>query len=119
MALVPAGNIIDTAGKPERFSSIIIGDGMVTYGDRIEEFYDRVALTLHLWADEPSSSAAVKAIAGPVREALTTRPWTIEGFTCPYLAVTSARYVRERATESEPHAHAIMLVEATMQPVGL
>lgn len=111
-AIMPGVNIIDSVGMPDRFPCIIIGEGQTVYGDfEGETFFDRAYATLHVWTAEPALSS-VKSIAGIVHGTLQPRPWTVEGYRCTRLQVTSTRYLRD---PDGMHAHGIVNVEAILQ----
>ena len=112
LALVAAGSIRDGATRPDRFPSIIVGDGSVQMeGDQYAGHLNvTVRIDLHIWTLEDGLSGA-KAIAAAVwtslMPALTVPGWQLsDGH-----HVESVRYLRD---PSEAHGHAIVSVSAFM-----
>src|SRR5258708_40112903 len=65
MALVPADNVLDVTGRPERVPCINIGEGQTVY----RRFDSTSYATLHVWAQEPGLVTA-KAIVSAIVPAL-------------------------------------------------
>lgn len=108
-ALVPAGSVLDINQRPAPTPSIIIGEGMVTEGDRIDRRDQRVILDLHLWKKEKGLTG-VKAIAGAIRSAINgARLSPVDGFHFADCRVTRARFLRDPDGET---AHGIVTIEA-------
>lgn len=94
-ALVPATSILDRNHRPELFPSIIIGEGQSVLGDYIQDSYhDEAFIDVHIWVSETGLSTA-KAIAGAVKDAIITGPWSIEGYYASNVRTVSARYMRD------------------------
>jgi hypothetical protein len=110
-ALVPAAHILDRHARPEVFPCVNIGEGFSTFADRFDTFHDRPFTDLHIW-DKAASLGTVKAITGAVCAALRDGPWQVDGYHCPYLRVTNARYLRDPKGE---HSHVVVTVEAILQ----
>jgi hypothetical protein len=112
MALVPADNLLDSNGRPERVPCINIGEAQTVYG----RFTSTTHATLHVWVQEPGLVTA-KAIVGAIIPALRIDA-QIEGvlilddFICHDLAVTQTRFLRD------PHgsySHGIVSVAGIMK----
>lgn len=107
-ALIPAGSILDINQRPAPTPSIIIGEGMVTEGDRIDRRDLRVILDLHLWKKEQGLTG-VKAVAGAIRAAINSaRLVPVDGFQFGDCRVTNARFLRDPDGET---AHGIVTIE--------
>jgi hypothetical protein len=112
MALVPADNVIDTTGRPERMPSINIGEGQTVY----RRFDSTTYATLHIWVQEAGLTGS-KAIAGAIVAALHVDAQiegvlTLDYFVCHYLEVTQTRFLRD------PHgsySHGIVSVAGIMK----
>lgn len=112
LALVPADNIMDSNGRPERVPCILIGSGQSVF----RRFSSTAYETLHIWAQEPGLIAA-KEIASAMVGVLTVDgqidgPLHLDGFTCHDLAVTQTQFMRD------PHgsySHGIVSVAGIMQ----
>ena len=112
LALVDAGDIRDGATRPDRFPSIIVGDGQtVLEGDQYPDTLNvTVHIDLHIWTFEEGTAGA-KAIAGTVWQALmpalTVPGWQLsDGH-----HITGARYLHD---PSQSHGHAILSLSAFM-----
>jgi hypothetical protein len=105
MALIPADNVLDTNGRPERVPCILIGEGQNVYRRWDVTTY----ATLHVWFQEPGLVQA-KTAAGLIVDALRVDAQrdgvlTLDHFVCHDLRVTDTRYLRD------PHgsySHAVM-----------
>jgi hypothetical protein len=112
MALVPADNIIDTTGRPERMPSVNIGEGQTVYG----RFHSTTYATLHVWKQEAGLTGS-KAIAGAIVAALHVDAQihgvlNLENFICHDLKVTQTHFLRD------PHgsySHGIVTVAGIMK----
>ncbi|MDR4306566.1 DUF3168 domain-containing protein [Chelatococcus sambhunathii] len=93
-ALVPAANIADRHGLPERFPSVILGEAIVFYADHDETFADVALVDLHVWTEGPDTTAA-KAIVGAIRDALPPGVWPIEGRAYARGHLVNARFLRD------------------------
>jgi hypothetical protein len=112
LALIPAGNILDTNGRPEVVPSILIGEGQTV----LRRFNSTSHATIHVWIDEPGLVQA-KQVGSAIVGALTfdaeieRAVLRLDGFDCHDLAVSSLQYLRD------PHAiysHAIVSVAGVM-----
>src|SRR5258708_1493081 len=65
MALVPADNILDVTGRPERMPAVIIGEGQTVFS----RFMSTAHLTIHIWFQEPGLVTA-KSAASAIVQAL-------------------------------------------------
>src|SRR6185312_11878669 len=94
-ALVPATSILDRNHRPEQFPSIIIGAGQAIYADNIQDSYhDQAFCDVHIWVSEVGLSAA-KAIAGAVKDAIRTGPWSVDGYRAVNVRPVNVRYMRD------------------------
>ncbi len=112
MALVPADNVLDVTGRPERMPAVIIGEGQTVY----RRFDATVHTTLHVWFEEPglvTSKAAAGAIVPSLRvDAQRDGVQALDHFICSDMRVTDARYLRD------PHgsfSHAVINVAAIVK----
>jgi hypothetical protein len=112
MALVPADNVIDTTGRPERMPSINIGESQTVY----RRFDSTTYATLHVWKQEAGLTGS-KAIASTIIAALRIDAQidgvlSLENFICHDLQVTQTRFLRD------PHgsySHGIVTVAGIMK----
>lgn len=95
MALIPADNVLDTNGRPERIPCIHIGEGQTVY-----RRWDATAYaTLHVWFEEPGLFRA-KTATGLIVDALRVDAQrdgvlTLDHFVCYDLRGTDTRYLRD------------------------
>lgn len=112
LALVPAGNILDTNKAPAPRPSIIMGESQAVdegadLGRRLHVWH-----TLHLWVTEPST-AKVKAIAGAIRGAILSGHLDLGvGWHCASAFVASQRFMRDPDGET---SHGVVTVELQVQ----
>ena len=113
LALIAAGSIIDTNGRPEVVPSILIGEGQTV----LRRFNSTSYATIHVWIDEPGLVRA-KELGSAIVGALTfdadieRAVLRLDGFDCHDLAVTNLQYMRD------PHAnysHGIFTVAGIMK----
>lgn len=113
LALIPAGNILDTNGRPEVVPSILIGEGQTV----MRRFNSTSYGTIHAWIAEPGLVQA-KQLGSAIVDALKfdaeieRAVLHLDGFDCHDLAVTNLQYMRD------PHAdysHAIVTVAGIMK----
>lgn len=112
MTLIPADNVLDVTGRPERVPCVNIGEGQTVY----QRFYSTTYATLHVWVQEPGLTGA-KAIVGAIVPALRidaqiTGVLALDDFVCHDLAVTQTRFMRD------PHgsySHGIVTVAGIMK----
>jgi hypothetical protein len=112
MALVPADNVMDATGRPERMPGINIGEGQTVY----RRFDSTTYATLHVWVQEAGltgSKAIASAIVAALRiDAEIDGVLTLENFVCHDLQVTQTRFLRD------PHgsySHGIVTVAGIMK----
>lgn len=112
MALIPADNVLDVTGRPERMPALIIGEGQTVY----RRFDATVHTTLHLWFQElglVQSKAATGAIVPALRnDAQRDGALALDNFTCHDMRVTDTRHLRD------PHgsfSHAVVNVAAIVK----
>jgi hypothetical protein len=112
MALVPADNVMDVTGRPERLPGINIGEGQTVY----RRFDSTTYATLHIWEQEAGligSKAIASAIVAALHiDAQIEGVLTLENFICHDLQVTQTRFLRD------PHgsySHGIVTVAGIMK----
>jgi hypothetical protein len=114
MALVPADNILDVTGRPERDPCVIIGEGQTVF----RRFDSTTNATLHIWVQEAGLTGA-KAIASAIVPALRVDA-QIEGvlildsFICHDLAVTQTRFMRDPLGD---YSHSVISVAGIMKAI--
>jgi hypothetical protein len=111
LALVSAEAILDRNTRPELDRMVIIGEGSTLFSDDYETFHEKAHLDLHIYVRETYTTGA-KEIAGAIRDALRTRPWSVDGYVCHGLSVLNARYFRD---PDGAHAHAVIALDAVLQ----
>lgn len=112
LALIPAGNIIDTNGRPEVVPAILLGEGQTTH----RRFSSTTFAVLHVWIAE-SGLTGSKMVAGIIGDALlidaqVSGAVPVDGFTVHDMRVTQTQFMRD------PHAnysHAAITVAAIVQ----
>jgi hypothetical protein len=113
LALVPADNILDTNGRPERTPCILIGEGQTVFRRWNSTSYG----TLHIWVAEAGLVTA-KEIGSAVIGALTFAAEIertvlhLDGFDCLDLAVTNIQFLRD---PYGPYSHGIVTVAGIMK----
>lgn len=112
MALIPADNILDVTGRPERMPCVNIGEGSTTY----RRFDSTTYATLHVWFEEPGlvqCKQAVSAIWEALRiDAQLSGALILDNFTVLDLMPTQTRFMRD------PHgtySHGIVTVAGIMK----
>ena len=112
MALVPADNVLDATGRPERMPCVNIGEGQSVY----RRFDSTTYATLHVWFQEPGltqAKAAVSAIVQALRvDAQISGVLVLDNFVCHDLMVTQTRFLRD------PHgsySHGIVTLAGIMK----
>lgn len=113
MEMIPADNVLDVTGRPERFPSLIIGEAQTIY----RRWDATVNATLHVWFEENAlvkaklaASAIVDAlyhdaqVAGSVIQT--------EHFSVFDMAVDSTRFLRDL---HGPFSHGVVNVAAIMR----
>src|SRR5579863_408533 len=110
-ALVPATSILDRNHRPEQFPSILIGEGTAIFGDYVQNSYhDTPYVDVHIWVSEVGLSTA-KAIAGAVKDAIRTGPWSADGYSVSNVRSVSARYMRD---PDGMFSHTVITVEGLL-----
>jgi hypothetical protein len=110
-ALVPADNVVDANGRPERFPSIHLGEDQELPGDDVVGRYTELFATMHIWTREPGLAQA-KAIAGAVRRALNLQTWTLNGYRCIDTRLDSARFLRDPDGQT---GHGVVTIKAVIE----
>jgi hypothetical protein len=112
MALLPADNVLDVTGRPERMPAVIIGEGQTVY----RRFDATVHTTLHVWFQEAGlvqSKAAAGAIVPALRvDAQRDGVLALDNFACHDMGVTDTRHLRD------PHgsfSHAVINITAIVK----
>jgi hypothetical protein len=95
MALVPADNVMDATGRPERMPGINIGEGQTVY----RRFDSTTYATLHVWEQEAGLTGS-KAIASAIVAALHVDAQTdgvlvLDNFVCHDLRVSGTHFLRD------------------------
>lgn len=108
--LVPATNILDQSGLPERLPGIIIGDGQTAYND----FHSVAYLDLHLWTREIGTVQS-KQIAEAIRQAIKYPPWSVADHVCHDLRVENCRFLRD---PDHQLAHGVVTIRGILQEVA-
>ena len=112
-ALVPATSILDRSHRPESFPSIIIGTGQAIYADNLQNsFHDQAFCDVHIWCSEIGLSAA-KTIAGAVKDAIRTGPWSVEGYQAVNVRPVNARFMRDPDSNGA-FSHTVMTIGARL-----
>lgn len=112
MDLVPADNVLDVTGRPERMPCINIGEGQTVF-----RRFDATAYgDIHIWAGE-NGLVTAKLIADAIVDAISVDAQIdgvlhLDGFVCHDLSVDRARYLRD---PHGPFSHAVLSVAAIMQ----
>jgi len=110
-ALVPATSILDRNHRPEQFPSLIIGEGQAIFADNVQNTYhDQAFCDIHIWVSEVGLSAA-KAIAGAVKDAIRTGPWSVDGYRAVNVRTVSGRYMRD---PDGMFSHTVLTVQALL-----
>jgi len=109
--LVPAEHIRDGSTRPDRFPTVIVGDGQTV----LEGYYTgwrnvTVYLDVHVWAIE-AGLETVKGIAHAVSHAIGRSIEVPDYLLTDGVHVTQARYMRDPSKE---HGHAVLSIEAVM-----
>lgn len=116
-ALVPASNILDRSHRPEQFPSIIIGEGQALFADNIQNSYhDTAWCDVHIWVSEIGLSTA-KAIAGAVKDAIRTGPWSVDGYQAVNVRPVNARYMRDPDSNGQ-FSHTVVTIEAVFMELA-
>lgn len=111
-ALVPAANVFDRHGKPERFPCCIIGDGQtVLESHAFNRRFIRVFHDTHFWT-EATDLFGVKQVADIAMTAINATFPTIADFDVLEFAATGIRTLRDPSGE---HGHAILTIEALVR----
>jgi hypothetical protein len=112
IALVPADNVLDSNGRPERLPGVNIGEGQTVY----RRFDSTCYATLHVWVQEAGLTGS-KAIASAIVAALHVDAQiegvlNLENFICHDLRVTQTQFLRD------PHgsySHGVVTVAGIMK----
>lgn len=108
--LVPAGNVIDAYGVPQRFPCIIFSDGQVVREPvTLECRHRRVYATLHVWT---KSMPAARAIAGAITTAVESAQLVTDGHRSISTVVSSRRFLRDSDGET---SHGVVTVDCLME----
>lgn len=109
-ALVPADSLLDGHGVPQRFPSIIFGEGQVVRDSRtLACRHRRVYATLHVWT---KSMPAARAIAGAITASVEGGPMETEEHRAISTVVSSTRFLRDPDGET---AHGVVTVDCLME----
>lgn len=112
MALVPADNILDVTGRPERMPAVIIGEAQTVFS----RFMSTTHLTIHVWFQEAGLVTAKSAASAIVQalhvDAQIEGVLILDNFIVHDMHVTDTRYLRD------PHgsfSHAVVNVAAIVK----
>lgn len=107
VALVPAADMVDGHGIPQRFPCIVLGEGQVVREPlTMEARHRRLYATLHVWA---KSMPVVRAIAGAVTAAVEHQPIQLEGgHRAVSTVVSNTRFLRDPDGET---VHGVVTVD--------
>ena len=112
--LVPADNILDNTGRPERLPCVNIGEGQTVY----RRFDSTTYATIHVWAQETGltySKAIVSAIVAALKvDAQVDGVLVLDNFICHDLRVTQTKFMRD------PHgsySHGVVTVAGIMKAI--
>lgn len=107
-ALVPVDAMVDAHGIPQRFPSIVMGEGQVVREPlTLEARHRRIYATLHVWT---KSMPTARAIVGAITAAVEHLPVQLEGgHHAISTLVSSARFLRDPDGET---AHGVVTVES-------
>ena len=113
LALIPAGNIVDTSGRPEIVPSILIGEGQTV----LRRFNSTSYATIHGWIQEPGllrSKQLGSAIVGALSfdAEIERAVLHLDGFDCHDLAVVNLQYLRDVQAS---YSHCIVTVAGIMK----
>ena len=113
-ALVDPVNIRGGTMRPDRFPSILMGNGQTEFLGHASgsQYIARVFLTLHVWALEDGADTA-KAIGFAVMNALKHAP-AADGFAIDDFALPSVAWMRD-PDPAQSYCHGVMTVEAVMR----
>jgi len=105
--LVPAADMVDGQAIPQRFPSILFGEGQVVREAlTFRANHRRIYATLHIWT---KSMPAARAIAGAVTAAVEHLPILLEGGgRAVSTVVRDTRFLRDPDGET---AHGVMTVD--------
>ncbi|MEP9348548.1 DUF3168 domain-containing protein [Xanthobacter sp. KR7-225] len=111
LALVPAASMVDGFGIPQRFPSIVFGEGQVVREPlTLAARHRRTYATLHLWA---KSMPAARAIGGAVTAAVESTPLVLEdGHHAISTVVREVRFLRDPDGEA---AHGVLTVDCLLE----
>ncbi|MFG1282283.1 DUF3168 domain-containing protein [Xanthobacter autotrophicus] len=109
--LVPVDDMVDAYGLPQRFPSIVVGEGQVVREPlTLEARHRRIYATLHVWA---KTMPAARAIGGAVTASVEGAAFTLEGdHRAISTVVREARFIRDPDGET---AHGIVTVDCLME----
>lgn len=116
LALIPAGNILDTSGRPEVVPAILLGEGQTV----LRRFNSTSYATIHIWMSEPGLVQA-KELGSAIVGALTFDAEVeravlhLDGFDCHDLSVMNIQYMRD---PHGPYSHGIVTVAGIMKAVA-
>ena len=111
MDLIPADNVLDVTGRPERMPCVNIGEGQTVF----RRFASTTYAEVHVWVQEPGLVTA-KLIANAIVDALSVDAQIdgvlrLDGFICHDLSVERTHYLRD---PHGPFSHAVVSIAAIM-----
>jgi hypothetical protein len=111
-SLVPAAHIFDRSRRPERFPSIVLGEGQ-TVRERVTlvRRHFRAFANLHIWTEDESTGSA-KAVAWAVIQSIRSARLSLDDWHVIELTVDDARYMRDPKPEL---SHGVVTVSALVE----
>lgn len=112
--LVPAAHIRAGSTRPDRFPTVIIGEGRTIMHGRASPslFVAGIFLDLHIWTDEADTPGRAKAIGAALARALMDWP-AADGFS--FDEFKHVRTVWPRDPEGPDYGHGVLSVEAVIR----
>jgi len=112
VALVPAANMVDGWALPQRFPSIMFGEGQVVREPHtLMARHRRVYADLHVWT---KAMPTARAIAGAITAAVEGSPVHLDGgHRAVSTVVASSRFLRDPDGET---SHGVVTISCLMEP---
>ncbi|GBD48537.1 DUF3168 domain-containing protein [Methylopila sp. Yamaguchi] len=98
-SLVPATNIADEHGRPERFPAIRLGESASFPADLDESFHDLVSFDVVVWSASAGTGEA-KTIAAAIRAALPVGIWRVPGLRHCRAKIAGQHVTRDAAKDT-------------------
>jgi hypothetical protein len=115
-ALVPAENVVDRAGLPEKFPSVIIGESLSVADDlTLDREHIRSLFGLHVWDRDGDGTFTASNLCAAIRKRLLGWRPELPGLHVVDLHVTRVRVMRDPDGKT---AHGVVEVEAVWQEIA-